>query len=64
MRGPGRLLDVAAVARELGVSRAAAERIFRQMPRKVRNKTIRKTWIYRDDLEAWLKANTVKDTVA
>lgn len=61
----GRLMDVAAVKAELGVTRAAAERIFRSMPVKVTDPDVlRKTYIKRADLEAWLESNTVEDQVA
>lgn len=49
------LLDCAKLARELGVSRAAAEAIMRKLP-VVKPDGLRKTYVRRDDVDAYLRA--------
>lgn len=48
------LLDVAAIARETGVSRAVAQKIMRHVP-VVKPPGIRKTYARRDDVLAYLE---------
>jgi hypothetical protein len=57
----GSLMDCAAIAAELGVSRAAAEKIMRQIPAKISNPDIRKVWVRRRDVEKWVEENTRED---
>jgi hypothetical protein len=52
------LLDIAKLARELGISRAAAEAIFRQLP-KVRPPDVRKVYVRRSDVARYLEDCTV-----
>lgn len=51
------LLDCAALARELGVSRAAAEAIMRQVP-KVQIPDLRKVYVRRSDVRRLLEEST------
>lgn len=48
------LLDCAALARELGITRAAAEAIMRELP-VVKPPTLRKTYVRSDDLALYLQ---------
>lgn len=48
-----RLLDCAALARELGITRAAAETMMRKLP-VVKPEGLRKTYVRRDDVTAYL----------
>jgi predicted nucleotidyltransferase len=48
------LLDCAKLRRELGVTRAAAEAIMRQLP-KVTVAGLRKTYVRRGDVERYLE---------
>lgn len=54
----GRLMDVATISRELGVSRTVAEKIHRQLP-KVTVPGVRKVYVERSDLERLLAENKV-----
>jgi hypothetical protein len=57
------LLDVKALRTELGVSRAAAEAIMRRLP-VVAIEGLRKTYVKRSDVAAYLDARTFeKDEV-
>jgi hypothetical protein len=51
------LLDVKALRAELGISRAAAEAIMRQVP-VVGVEGLRKTYVRRQDVAAYLEART------
>jgi len=51
------LLDCAKLARELGITRAAAEAIMRRLP-KVHPEGLRKTYVRRDDVRAYLERST------
>lgn len=51
------LLDCAKLARELGVTRSAAEQIMRQIP-KVCPEGLRKTYVRRADVHAYLERST------
>jgi hypothetical protein len=51
------LLDCKALREELGVSRAAAEAIMRQLP-IVQIEDLRKTYVKRSDVAAYLEART------
>ena len=57
---PARLLDRATLRRELGVSEAMADAIFRHLP-TVRVPGVRRTYIRRDHLERALERWTVVD---
>jgi hypothetical protein len=58
------LLDVKALRSELGVTRAAAEAIMRRLP-VVQVEGLRKTYVRRPDVAAYLEARTFeKDRVA
>ena len=57
------LLDVKTLRAELGVSRAAAEAIMRRLP-VVQIEGLRKTFVRRSDVAAYLEARTFqKDEV-
>lgn len=57
------LLDVKALRAELGVTRAAAEAIMRRLP-VVQIEDLRKTYVRRSDVHAYLEARTFqKDEV-
>jgi hypothetical protein len=57
------LLDVKALRAELGVTRAAAEAIMRRLP-VVQIEGLRKTYVRRSDVAAYLEARTfAKDQV-
>ena len=57
------LLDVKALRCELGVTRAAAEAIMRRLP-VVQIEGLRKTYVRRSDVAAYLEARTfAKDQV-
>lgn len=57
------LLDAKAVQRELGVTRAAAEAIMRQVP-SVQIDGLRKSYVRRSDVAAYLESRTfTKDQV-
>jgi hypothetical protein len=57
------LLDVKALRAELGVTRAAAEAIMRRLP-IVQIEDLRKTYVRRSDVAAYLEARTFqKDEV-
>jgi hypothetical protein len=57
------LLDCKALRVELGVSRAAAEAIIRQLP-TVSIEGLRKTYVQRDDVRRYLRERTFgKDQV-
>jgi hypothetical protein len=51
------LMDCAAIMRELGVKRATAEAIMRKIP-KVDDPDIRKVFVKRADVLAWVEQNT------
>jgi len=51
------LLDCAKLARELGITRAAAEAIMRRLP-KVHPEGLRKTYVRRSDVQAYLDRST------
>jgi hypothetical protein len=51
------LLDVKALRDELGVTRAAAEAIMRRLP-VVQIEGLRKTYVRRSDVAAYLEART------
>lgn len=51
------LLDAKALREELGVSRAAAEAIMRQLP-IVQIEDLRKVYVYRSDVAAYLEQRT------
>jgi hypothetical protein len=51
------LLDVRALRAELGVSRAAAEAIMRRLP-VVQIEDLRKTFVRRSDVAAYLESRT------
>jgi hypothetical protein len=51
------LLDVKALRTELGVTRAAAEAIMRRLP-VVAIEDLRKTYVRRSDVAAYLEART------
>jgi hypothetical protein len=58
------LLDAKALRHELGITRAAAEAIMRQLP-VVAIEGLRKTYVRRSDVAAYLEARTFgKDEVA
>jgi hypothetical protein len=52
-----RLIDQRGVAEELGVTRAAAEKIMQQVP-KVHVKGLRKVYVRRDDVVRMLEEGT------
>lgn len=54
---PGSLLDCAAIQRELGISRHAAERIMRQLP-VVEPPGLDKVYVKREDLEGFIETAT------
>lgn len=57
----GRLMDAPAIVRELGVTRAVADKIIRWCGKRsgvVRPEGIRKLYVYRDDVDSWLSENT------
>ncbi len=57
------LLDAKAVQRELGITRAAAEAVMRQVP-TVQIEGLRKSYVRRADVAAYLEARTFgKDQV-
>jgi hypothetical protein len=57
------LLDCKALRLELGITRAAAEAIMRQIP-TVHVEGLRKVYVYRDDVRCYLDACTfAKDQV-
>jgi hypothetical protein len=57
------LLDAKALTRELGVSRAAAEAIMRQLP-SVQFEDLRKVYVRREDVARLVEARTFqKDQV-
>jgi hypothetical protein len=56
-RPPGALLDCAAIARELGVSRRASEAIMRQLP-VTSFPGLRKLYVKRADLERLIDEST------
>jgi hypothetical protein len=57
------LLDAKALQRELGITRAAAEKIMRQLP-SVQIAGLRKSYCKRSDVEALLERSTfAKDQV-
>lgn len=56
--GKGKLMDVATIARELGVSRSVAEKIVRQLP-KVKLPDIAKVYVKRVDVDRYLETHTV-----
>jgi hypothetical protein len=51
------LLDAKALQRELGVSRSAAERIMRHLP-KVEIEDLRKVYVRRGDVAAYIERRT------
>lgn len=51
------LLDCAALARELGITRAAAEAIMRKLP-KVHLPGLRKTYVRRPDVHELIERST------
>lgn len=51
------LLDCAKLARELGITRTAAEAFMRKLP-KVRPDGLRKVYVRRSDLEAYIASMT------
>lgn len=51
------LLDCAKLARELGVTRAAAEAIMRRLP-KVHLEGLRKVYVRRSDVQAYIERGT------
>lgn len=53
----GRLMDIPTITRELGVSRAVAEKLVRQLP-KVTIPEVRKVYVRRADVESLLEKNT------
>ena len=58
------LVDVKALQAELGITRAAAEKIMRQLP-IVQFEDLRKVFVRRDDVRALIEARTFrKDEVA
>lgn len=61
MKQPGRLLDCAGIARELGVSRTVAEKIMHRLP-KIELPDVRKTYVRRADVDAYLSACTIAST--
>jgi hypothetical protein len=54
----GKLMDVATISRELGVSRSVAEKIARQLP-KVKLPDIAKVYVKRADVDRYLETHTV-----
>ncbi len=54
---PHALLDCAALARELGISRTAAEAFMRRLP-KVRPDSVRKVYVRWADVAAYVAAMT------
>ena len=52
-----KLLDCARITREYGVSRRAAERMMERLP-KVCPEGLRKTYVRREDLDAYLERVT------
>ena len=57
------LLDCRALRTEMGISRAAAEKIMRQLP-SVIVEDLRKTYVRRDDVRRYLEQRTfVKNQV-
>jgi hypothetical protein len=57
------LIDCATLARELKVTRAAAEAIMRQLP-VVRPEGVRKVYVRRDDVARYLERSTERRHVA
>ena len=51
------LLDCAKLARELGITKAAAEAIMRRLP-KVHPEGVRKVYVRRSDVAAYLERST------
>jgi hypothetical protein len=57
----GLLMDVPAIRQELGVTEHVATKILRHcaQQRFVQDEELaKKTWVYREDVEAWLAAHT------
>lgn len=57
----GLLMDVPAIVRELGVTEHVATKILRHCAQKrfVQDaKLAKKTWVYREDVDAWLADST------
>lgn len=54
----GRLMDVATIQREFGVTRHVAEKIARQLP-KVQLPDIDKVYVKRTDLEHYIETHTI-----
>lgn len=57
-RSSSELLDLAAIQREYGVTRAVAERFMFQLP-KIRPEGVRKVYVRRTDLDRYLDRSTV-----
>lgn len=57
MTGLPQLMDAKAVAAELGVTRAAAIVVMRKLP-KVQFPDLRKVYVRRDDVEAYVSRST------
>jgi hypothetical protein len=57
------LIDCATLARELKIKRASAEAIMRQLP-VVRPEGVRKTFVKRADVAAYLEASTERRHLA
>jgi hypothetical protein len=55
------LLDAKALQAELGITRAAAEAIMRRLP-IVRFEELRKTYVRRSDVAAYIEARTFSKT--
>jgi UDP-N-acetyl-D-mannosaminuronic acid transferase (WecB/TagA/CpsF family) len=57
------LIDCKGIQDELGVTRAAAEKMMRQLP-NVQVEGLRKLYVKRSDLKALLERSTKKETQA
>lgn len=55
-----KLMDCRAIIDELGIRKSSAEAIIRELAktRFVASTSPRKTWVYREDVEAWVKRQT------
>ena len=57
----GKLMDAAQIVEELGVSRSVADKVIRWCALKrgvVRPEGIRKLYVFRADVDAWVTENT------
>lgn len=57
-RSDTQLLSISGVARELGLTRHAAEKIFRSLPKVHHPGGLRRDYVYRRELERYLADRT------